>query len=253
MELAWPDRSTAFQYAFGLKGEPLAKCVVLLHKDRLSELEMFLPTAEPFKGRWYGLRTEDRRLAFIPVPQGASDVCDCLLHLAAFPPSRIIFTGTCGSLVPRIEIGDVCYITEGWLVSGGIQDCLDRPLQMVNGADFIKAADATLLPIFIEQQLKERFDLKLQSAKVFSIPFQALESPAVIAAMRDLGVEVVDMESTVFLAITKRLKIPACCYLWCTDIPASASYYEQVNKPVLEIRQKRWEGWPEIVVRVADV
>ena len=120
MNLAWNNSNDAFRYAFGVENGPLAQMIVLLHKDRLNDIEKLLESSMRFSGRWHGLITfhEGVDIAFIPTPHGVSDVGDCILHLSAMPPKFILFTGTCGGLSSDIQIGHICIVDEGWDGSG---------------------------------------------------------------------------------------------------------------------------------------
>ena len=92
--------------------------------------------------------------------------------------------------------------------------------------------------------------MEIIQAKVFSVPFQAIESPKLIQEAQQLGVDVIDMESAAFLAVANHLQIPAICLLWCTDLPNTISYYVQLTKSGQEKQHRRWKEWAEIVAVV---
>lgn len=249
MEPAWTDRSQAYQYAFGEAAGRLAKRVVLLHKDRLREVATFLPEVAAFSGRWRGIRTGDREIAFIAVPGGVADVSDCLFHLALHPPEALFFTGTCGGISEELSVGSLCMVQKGWLPSGNVLDWMDDPDKLVQNSRRVQAIEPVSTST-IADRIKHLFGLESELMPSFSVPFQSIESLHFIQAVRQLGAKVIDMESAIFLGIAERLTIPALCLLWCTDRPEDISYYALKEEPVRQKCYERWALWPEIVGKV---
>ena len=108
------NESEALKFAFGADIMFEAQIIVLLHKDRLAEIEGLNEVKSSISGRWSGIITEIHGLAvvFLVTPGGASDVGDCILHLSILNPKVIIYTGTCGSLNPEIVLGQICLVEE---------------------------------------------------------------------------------------------------------------------------------------------
>lgn len=249
MQPAWIDESIAYQYAFGASAGRLAKRVVLLHKDRLQEVANFLPNVKPFEGRWRGISTNDKSVAFIAVPGGVADVCDCLFHLNIFPPEVLYFTGTCAGISEDIEIGSLYLIEKAWLSAGSILDWMGDAWKLVHNSRLVQAAESDRTNT-IAERIKQHFGLGAKIVDSFSVPFQAVESPCFIQAVKGLGAKVLDMESATFLGLAENLAIPALCLLWCTDRPEDASYYASEDESLKQTRHELWTRWPEILAKL---
>ncbi len=253
MSFAWTNQIEAFQFAFGRDYGPLADTIVLLHKDRLSEIQSILDRSfDKFKGRWQGFITwlKGKSLAFILTDGGAADVCDCVLHISVFPPRKIIFTGTCGGLNSEIRIGDLCLIEKGWIGSD-ISTWLANPQNVVRNAKFI-CVEKKMNSNSLKKTFKNKFGFLPLEVSGFSVPFQALESPQMLHDIYEIGADVVDMESIIFLAVSEYCGIPGLALLWCTDRPGDSSFYKKPTISILETQQKLWSKWPEVIVSASN-
>lgn len=250
MNLAWTNPVEAFRFAFGKEQGPLAETIVFLHKDRLNEIERILGQGEKFRGRWQGITTqiEGKTVAYILTACGAADVCDCILHLSVFPPKQLLFTGTCGGLGPKVRIGDLCLVEEGWIGSN-ISDWLEDPQNVISNARYVDIKKKINTKV-LHHILNTQFNSPPKQVKGFSVPFQALEAPQILSEIQKIGADVVDMESMIFLAVSKHCEIPALALLWCTDRPEDYSFYKNPTNEIKEIQQKVWSQWPEIILSV---
>ena len=182
--------------------------IIILHKDRLAEISSLLERPSYFAGRWLGVRTPDKEIAFICTAAGRSDVWDCLLHLGAFPPKQLLFTGTCGGLTPEIKIGDICFCRQGWL-GGGIKDWLYEENSVLESA--IPVSSSIPIPLLkLGEILVQEFHRDVHMEKVFSVPFQALESKKFLNQVQKKGAAIIDMETGGVIALSNQLGIPAC-------------------------------------------
>ena len=251
METAWLNPTDAYRFAFGLEAGPLAETVVLLHKDRLDDIASLVEPTRWFGGRWRGFVTHrpPASIAFIPVPAGASDACDCILHLAAFAPRRLLFTGTCGGLKPELQIGQVCVATDAWYM-GDLLRGLSAPFAAIAGASYLSIPNPESARIIDE--FRRTLEIEAQTVRCFTIPVQSIESPSILQAIRRLGADVIDMETAVCLAAARQVGLSCTALLWCTDRPGEQSFYTMQTQATSPLRQTAWEAWPRLILRASE-
>jgi purine-nucleoside phosphorylase len=222
------------QYYFGKPERIADKILFIKRENRLAEYQKYFSSCAVFGNVWRGvtgvLRGEP--VTIIAAGVGPSMIGDCVLALDR-PGAVCLYSGTCGSLVEQIGIGD--YVLAERAVCGDGYSALlgHEPLSVV-------AADEAIF---------RRVASAFRACSVYNTPVTTfttgsvvLENEASFWQRVDPECKAIDMGCAPFYAACLRSqKRPAACF-WVTDLPTlNKSFFDPLPEEDQQRKQAAFE------------
>lgn len=217
-----PPRSQVEQYFFGSPQCISEKILFIKREARLADYRAHLTDSTEFGSVWHGITGTIRgeTVSIIATGLGPSMVGDCAYALNR-PGALCLYTGTCGSLDPGLQIGS--YILAEQAICG------DGFSSLLGFAPFSSlAADEAVL-----SSLAAAF-------RIAGVPYQALatfttasvvaeQEPAFWAAV-PAYCQSIEMSCAAFYAACLRSQKKPAAYFWVTDLPLHGkSFYDPLS------------------------
>lgn len=165
----------------------------------------------------YQVEKDGLKIAWIQCASGACNLIDHLTICGELRFRKLIFVGAVGSLVPEIEVGELCTSAcsiEGSFASAYLQETLTgwQPFSEVTPPD----------PGFLAQvtALSAGMGCALRPARVFCTDSISMEYSH-LDEIRATGAQLIEMETASFYRLADLLEVPAVALLVVSDNSAS--------------------------------
>ena len=205
-----------FKTLFGASPESIKEtCIVtpFYSKETLEGLKI----PEVSRGLLYSCGNNDS-ISVIITKMGAGFVGDAVLYLKNTKCKNLIFFGACGALNQTFKIGDMALIEKAYSQDSFANMLLKRKLSDTFYPD--SALFKKLLPYVTKTNCLSVGSLKLEE--------EYLET------LKNMPVDVIDMETSVFLLASTHIKKKAAALLYITDILKVNPYYNTFKKDNLQ-------------------
>jgi len=230
-------------YYLGSYSIPGEKILVIRRTEQLARYAQHLESVQYFGSVWHGLTGvfHGERLIVLAGGIGASQVGDALYALHK-PGAACLFAGTCGSLVPEIQIGDY-FVAEGAFDGSGYGLTFSRP-----PFDRVEA----------NQEICHRAQLALTKlglpnhiGTVFSTGSVVREKDGDFWLHVPRGSQIIEMECAAFLISAVRSNKKAGAFFWITDLPRHGkSFFDVLSERDLALKQSCYDDMIEINLNV---